>query len=53
MVVVAEGVETGEQLVMLEEYGCDMVQGFYLGRPAPADTVSGMLQSLWVPVDAK
>jgi predicted signal transduction protein with EAL and GGDEF domain/FixJ family two-component response regulator len=53
MVVVAEGVETGEQLVLLEEYGCDLVQGFYLGRPAPADTVSGMLQSLWVPIDAK
>jgi predicted signal transduction protein with EAL and GGDEF domain/FixJ family two-component response regulator len=53
MVVVAEGVETGEQLVLLEEYGCDLVQGFYLGRPAPADTVSGMLQSLWVPLEAK
>jgi diguanylate cyclase (GGDEF)-like protein len=49
MVVVAEGVETGEQLVLLEQYGCDLVQGFYLGRPAPADTVTGMLQSLWVP----
>jgi predicted signal transduction protein with EAL and GGDEF domain len=49
MVVVAEGVETGEQLVMLEEYGCDLVQGFYLSRPAPADTVTGMLQQLWVP----
>jgi predicted signal transduction protein with EAL and GGDEF domain/FixJ family two-component response regulator len=53
MVVVAEGVETGEQLVMLEEYGCDLVQGFYLSRPAPADTVTGMLQSLWVPAPAK
>jgi predicted signal transduction protein with EAL and GGDEF domain/AmiR/NasT family two-component response regulator len=53
MVVVAEGVETGEQLVLLEEYGCDLVQGFYLGRPAPADTVSGMLQSLWLPASAK
>jgi predicted signal transduction protein with EAL and GGDEF domain/FixJ family two-component response regulator len=53
MVVVAEGVETGEQLVMLEEYGCDLVQGFYLGRPAPADTVTGMLQRLWVPLSAK
>jgi predicted signal transduction protein with EAL and GGDEF domain/DNA-binding response OmpR family regulator len=53
MVVVAEGVETGEQLVLLEEYGCDLVQGFYLGRPAPADTVTGMLQSLWVPVAEK
>jgi len=53
MVVVAEGVETGEQLVLLEEYGCDLVQGFYLGRPAPADAVTGMLQSLWVPVAEK
>jgi predicted signal transduction protein with EAL and GGDEF domain/FixJ family two-component response regulator len=53
MVVVAEGVETGEQLVMLEEYGCDLVQGFYLGRPAPAEAVSGMLQQLWVPLSAK
>jgi predicted signal transduction protein with EAL and GGDEF domain/AmiR/NasT family two-component response regulator len=53
MVVVAEGVETGEQLVMLEEYGCDLVQGFYLSRPAPADTVTGMLQQLWVPEAAR
>jgi predicted signal transduction protein with EAL and GGDEF domain/FixJ family two-component response regulator len=53
MVVVAEGVETGEQLVLLEEYGCDLVQGFYLGRPAPADAVTGMLQKLWVPMAAR
>jgi EAL domain-containing protein (putative c-di-GMP-specific phosphodiesterase class I) len=53
MIVVAEGVETGEQLVLLEEYGCDLVQGFYLGRPAPADAVTGMLQKLWVPVTAR
>ena len=53
MIVVAEGVETGEQLVLLEEYGCDLVQGFYLGRPAPADVVTGMLQRLWVPVTAR
>jgi diguanylate cyclase (GGDEF)-like protein len=53
MVVVAEGVETGEQLVLLEEYGCDLVQGFYLGRPAPAEAVTGMLQKLWVPMAAR
>jgi predicted signal transduction protein with EAL and GGDEF domain/FixJ family two-component response regulator len=53
MVVVAEGVETGEQLVLLEEYGCDLVQGFYLGRPAPPEAVTGMLQKLWVPVAAR
>jgi predicted signal transduction protein with EAL and GGDEF domain/FixJ family two-component response regulator len=53
MIVVAEGVETGEQLVLLEEYGCDLVQGFYLGRPAPAEAVTGMLQQLWVPMTAR
>ena len=36
MVVVAEGVETGEQLLLLEELGCDMVQGYYLGHPSSA-----------------
>jgi EAL domain-containing protein (putative c-di-GMP-specific phosphodiesterase class I) len=51
--VVAEGVETDEQLVLLEEYGCDLVQGYYLGRPAPADALTGMLQSLWVPVPTR
>jgi len=53
MIVVAEGVENVEQLGLLEEYGCDLVQGFYLGRPAPADAVTGMLQKLWVPASGR
>jgi diguanylate cyclase (GGDEF)-like protein len=44
MVVVAEGVETDEQLVLLDEYGCDMVQGFYLGHPSPQESITLMLQ---------
>ena len=43
MVVVAEGVETGEQLLLLEQYGCDMVQGYYLGHPSSAEAITGML----------
>jgi EAL domain-containing protein (putative c-di-GMP-specific phosphodiesterase class I) len=43
MVVVAEGVETDEQLMMLEEYGCDLVQGFYLGHPSPPESITLML----------
>ncbi len=32
----AEGVETPEQMGRLCEEGCDMVQGYLIGRPAPA-----------------
>ena len=35
--VTAEGVETRETRALLEELGCDFVQGYLLGRPAPAD----------------
>ncbi len=33
--VVAEGVETAEQLQFLADNACDMVQGYYLSRPLP------------------
>jgi diguanylate cyclase (GGDEF)-like protein len=36
LAVVAEGVETVEQLRVLEEYGCDQIQGYYIARPLPA-----------------
>lgn len=34
--VVAEGVETQEQLSKLQELGCDYVQGYYISKPIPA-----------------
>jgi diguanylate cyclase (GGDEF)-like protein/PAS domain S-box-containing protein len=33
--IVAEGVETHEQLCFLASEGCDGVQGYFIGRPAP------------------
>jgi EAL domain-containing protein (putative c-di-GMP-specific phosphodiesterase class I) len=33
--VVAEGIETPEELAVLRELGCHFAQGFYLARPAP------------------
>ncbi|MGC4046540.1 MAG: EAL domain-containing protein [Armatimonas sp.] len=39
MMVIAEGVETPAQLTMLEELGCDIVQGYLTGGPVPADTL--------------
>src|SRR5712671_333758 len=35
MSIVAEGVETQEQLGFLSDQGCDSVQGYFIGRPAP------------------
>jgi diguanylate cyclase (GGDEF)-like protein/PAS domain S-box-containing protein len=35
MSIVAEGVETSEQLTFLAQEGCDAVQGYLLGKPAP------------------
>jgi len=45
MAVVAEGVETDSQLSMLEQYGCDVVQGYYLGHPSPAESITLMLHN--------
>jgi len=42
--LVAEGVETVEQLVFLAEEGCDVIQGYYFSKPLPPEELLTYLQ---------
>lgn len=42
MEVIAEGVETQEQLERLRAQGCDKIQGYYYSRPLPADEIASL-----------
>jgi diguanylate cyclase (GGDEF)-like protein/PAS domain S-box-containing protein len=43
LLVVAEGVETPEQMAFVTANGCDFVQGYFVGKPMPADTFWDLL----------
>ena len=45
LTVLAEGVETAEQLAALTELGCDEYQGYYASRPVPVAEFAVLLQS--------
>jgi diguanylate cyclase (GGDEF)-like protein len=41
--VIAEGVETAEQLAFLREHDCDEMQGYYFSKPTTAEVIARML----------
>lgn len=42
--LLAEGVETKEQVELLKSIGCDQVQGYYYAKPMPAEEFFALLQ---------
>lgn len=45
MSIVAEGVETLEDWIRVEQLGCDIVQGYFSARPMPGDEIPGWIAS--------
>ena len=43
--MIAEGVETEEQMLTLQGLGCDIVQGYYFARPMPAKDFEAYLKT--------
>ena len=41
--VTAEGIETEEQGIAVRLFGCDTLQGYFFGRPMPADQITERL----------
>ena len=42
--VIAEGVETKEQMELLKSIGCDIIQGYYFSKPLPPEEFSKLIK---------
>ena len=42
--MIAEGVETEQQLALLKSWGCGAAQGYYFAKPMSADEVTPLLR---------
>jgi len=45
LTVVAEGIETAEQLQLLKSWGCREGQGYFFSRPLPAEAMTQLLRT--------
>jgi EAL domain-containing protein (putative c-di-GMP-specific phosphodiesterase class I) len=47
--VIAEGVETKEQIKLLQSMGCNQIQGYYFSKPLPANEIEEkFLKTNWI-----
>jgi EAL domain-containing protein (putative c-di-GMP-specific phosphodiesterase class I) len=53
LAVVAEGIEAQSQMTALEEMGCEMAQGFLVGKPSPAEVAESLLDGDLLPAHVR
>ncbi|MEP5937319.1 MAG: EAL domain-containing protein [Erythrobacter sp.] len=46
MTTTAEGVETADEAALIRSMGCDKIQGFYFGRPLPAEDARRLFKTI-------
>jgi len=51
LTVVAEGVETIEQVTRMRELGCEFAQGYYFARPGPASDIARLVAPATTPLE--
>ena len=49
--VLAEGVETEEQMSFLRDHNCDQIQGYYFSKPLDAEAFAEKLRGSRLPLD--
>ncbi|MBP3267571.1 MAG: EAL domain-containing protein, partial [Ruminococcus sp.] len=42
--VIAEGVETEEQMELLKKLGCDIIQGYYFSKPLSPEEFGALIE---------